>query len=302
MDQLSSPSAQEWISWLTRFSIPAVILVGIVLFLTGARSGKYEFKCILAPAIGLCGILIVWIGFELEDKFPKAHLLHNAISGCFLLLLAVALFCSLLGLNEYRKLPRHSSTRRGARFAIVTGVICILSFSLFLLSAYTKRVYNTRNFIRAFTQERLIRIIDLGFQMYQPKPWIQVNGSRLSPTPCVAFTRINPSISFSLVVQKPSPQTPNTIQDLIQLAQAQAQAANTTAHFSEPSISSNNGIATALFESQVAKGSFSYFYVYHLILYRGYAYQLITWGPSNDPNSVRAGSELMGSRFSLLAR
>jgi len=304
MEPLSSPSATEWVAWLIHFSIPAVLLVGIALFLLGASTGNYNLKCILAPAIGLSGLLVVWLEVELEEKYPKAFLLHNVFWGTFILILLAALLCSLLGLLEYRKEHRHSSRHKGGKYAVITGLLCLFGFILFLFSLYTKKTYGTRNPIRALTQEKRIRIIEQGFQIYQPESWVQVDGSQLTPTPCVAFTKLNPSLSFSLVVKKPGPDSPTRIEDLIKLAQSQLQKASTSVSFSEPNItdqSSSAIAASAQFESLVSRGSFTYFYVHRLILYKGFAYQLITWGPSNDPSSVRAASELMGSKFSVLS-
>jgi len=304
MEQLSAPSGKEWLEWLMQFSIPAFILVGIILFLVGARSGRYNLKCILSPAICLSGFLVVWMAFQLEERNAKATRLLNAFGGGFILILVAALICSILGLIEYSKQPRYSHKRRGARYAVITGLFCFLGLVFFALSLYSKKVYGTRNPIKGLVQERRIRIIDLGFQIYLPREWVQIDGSQLKPTPCLTFTRTNPSLSFALVVQKPGPSTPTRIEDLIKLAQSQVLQVNSTANFSDPTIqdqSSASSAATANFESLVTRGAFTYFYVHRVILYRGLTFQLITWGPSNDPNSVRDAAELMNSKFSVLS-
>ena len=302
MDQLSSPSANEWMRWLLHLSAPAFITVALVLLTIGARSGRYNFKCILAPAIAFVGVFVLWLGIELQEKFPKALFLENASLGLLIIILGAALVCSVIGLVEYRKEPKHSSKRSGGRYAVITALICGLALSLCLLSLYTKKVYNARNPFKAFTKLKRIRMIDLGFQIYQPSSWIKVDGSHLKPIPTLAFTQIHPSLSFSLLAQKPGPGTPDKIDDLIKLAQSQILSANTSAHFTDPVITSDPNGGSALFESQVAQSVFSFFYVHRVIIYKGFAYQLITWGPSNDPSSVRAGSELMSSSFAVLAR
>jgi len=249
--------------------------------------------------------MTIWLGLALDDKYPNApSLLQNSFWGGFILFLFAAFICSILGLVEYRKAPRYSSRRKGARYAVVTVLFCGVGLSFFATSLYTKKVYGTRNPFRGFTQEKRIRMIELGFQIYQPKYWVQVDGSHLSPIPCLAFTRINPSLSFSLIATKPGADTPKRIEDLIKVAQKQVLQTNTSANFSEPTISDESSASiasSAVFESLVTRGAFSYFYVHRLILYKGFAFQLVTWGPSNDPNSVRLSSELLGSKFSVLA-
>ncbi len=288
--------------WILHFCVPAVIVLGIVLFAFGARSGKFNLKCILAPGIALIGLLVIWMGMELGIKFPKSVVLETASRGASISILVAALVCSILGLIEYCKEHRLSSKRAGGRYAVVTALICGLSLSSILLSVYTKKNYGQGNFVKAFTMPKRYRIIDLGFQIRPPKYWMKVDGSRLKPTPALAFIRVHPALSFSVVVGKPGPETPATIEALVKLAQSQILAANSSAKFNEPLIATDpvSTVTTAILESQVIQRSSSFFYVHRLMISKGFTYQLITWGPANDPTPVRTESELAFNKFAVL--
>jgi hypothetical protein len=302
MDQLVSPSATEWVSWLVRFSIPAATFAAIVLCLNAAQSGKHIFKCLLAPAIGLAGVFLIWISSEMADKFPKnaSSLPLNIVRASVILTLLAALVCALLGLREYRHTPRHSSKRSGGRYAVVTALLCAFCLGAFLLSLYSKRVYGQANFVKAFLQPKLYRVVEAGFQIRPPADWMRVDGGKLTPKATLAFTQVQPPLSFAVLVQKQGPNFPKSIEEFVKLSQGQLRAANTSVKCNEAATSKDPSGATAIFESQVSQSVFNFYYVHRLVLTDGFAYQLVAWGPANDPVSVRTGSETMFSSFALL--
>ena len=264
------------------------------------RSGKYNLKCILAPGIAMTGLFVLWLGAELADKFPNVLRLENTTRAIAFVIFTAAVGCAFLGLIEYFKLPKRSSKRAGARYAVTTIVLGSMAFMATGLSLYTKKAYGQGNFIKVLLAPKLIRNFAFRFQIGQPEDWFVVDGSRLKPAAAVAFTRVNPSLSFALTAQNPGPGTPAKIEEFVEQSKKQLEANNSSVDSTEATVGGDANGQSAVFESQVVQGVFTFFYVHHLVLSNGIAYQLVTWGPANDPNTVRSQAEKIFSTFAVL--
>lgn len=273
--------------------------LGCALCVRALRRRSNDRKCIA----GLLIVQVTWFCAILAAEFWRKKYGEDTLPlvarFATLALALIALIVSLGGVREMSPRRRHRHRARHGRRRGWLGAA--MSACLFVLTGLG--IYRTLVPAAVLTLApagKAIVMENLNFRFTPPKPWAQLDPSKLDVASTLAFRRTNPAMVFHIIGENRGLQSTLTVAGLAELARAKLKSSALSTKFEEEHHFSQQGqsviemAATAEFRDEER------FYLFRLIVHHGCCYQLICSGVAADRAEIEREAGEMFSAFEIL--